>query len=192
MKKCNGCGVTVDDHFQVGDVCPVCHKRWNSEHAVKIDSDNSRFRSRKFFWMILGSVFLLGTAYSLIKDSRYETIAAGYAEQWLLLETDSLNGCVDDILTYDVEIRRKLFFMTTNDYLKTVNRSDVDTKMKLIEFTPVIDSVYHARWEFFDVSRKFHPYGLYLKIVEIANNKATPQRLRNAAETAICKMEKPE
>jgi len=192
MKKCNGCGVTVDDHFQVGDVCPACLKRWDSEHAVKIDSDNSHFPSGKIFRIVLGSIFLLGISYSLIEDYRYEKIASGYAEQWLLFDADSLHHTVEDILEHNVEIRRKLFFMTTKDYLKILNRSDGDAKIKMIEFMPAIDSVYHTRWEFFNVSRKFHQYGLYLKIVEIANNNETPQRLRNAAETAICKMDKPE
>ena len=158
MKKCNGCGVTVDDHFQVGDVCPACHKRWNSEHAVKIYSDNSRFRSGKFLGMILGSVFLLGISYSLIADYRYEKIAAGYAKQWLLLETDSLNGCVDDILTYDVEIRRKLFYMTTKHYLGRLNKSDGETMIGLIGYTTVIDSVYHSRWEVYNLGRELYRY----------------------------------
>jgi hypothetical protein len=192
MKKCKGCEVTVDDHFQVGDICPACHKRWSSEHVVKLYSDGFRFPSGKFFWIILGSVFLLGTSHSLIADYHYGKIANGYAKQWFLLETDSLNSVADDILLYNEEIRRKLFYMTTKHYLTTLNKSNVETMIELIVFVPVIDSAYHSRWEFFNVSRKFHPYGLYLKIDEIANNIETPQRLRLAAETAICKMKKSE
>ena len=144
----------------------------------------------KFFWLILGCFFLLGTLYSLKKDFRYEKIAAGYVEQWMKLDTDSLSSSVEDVLKYNDVIRRKLFFMTTNDYLKILNQSEEKDKIKMIEFSPVIDSIYHSRWEIFNLSRTFHQYGLYLKILETANDDESSQQLRHAAETAVCKMKK--
>jgi len=133
----------------------------------------------------------LGTLYSFIKDERYEKIAAGYAAQWLQLEADSLNRVADDILEYNVEIRRKLFYMTTKHYLKILNKSDVETMTELVAFAPVIDSVYHSRWVVYNLGRPVYSYGLYLKIVEMANDDNAPPELRQTAVKAAQKIGKP-
>ena len=67
------------------------------------------------------------------------------------LETESLDACADEILVYGVETRRKLFYMTTKHYLKRLNESDDEAMIGLIEFAPVIDSVYHAHWEVYNL-----------------------------------------
>ena len=191
MKKCNGCGITVDDHFQAGDICPGCHKNWDGEYVIKPPSGKSNFLSKYFFWIVVAVFFFLGTLYSFIKDERYEKIAAGYAAQWLQLEADSLDRVADEILEYNVEIRRKLFYMTTKHYLKILNKSDVETMTGLIAFAPVIDSVYHSRWVVYNLGRPVYSYGLYLKIVEMANDDKAPPELRQTAVKAAQKIGKP-
>ena len=191
MKKCNGCEITVDNRFQAGDICPGCHKKWDGEYVIRPSSGKSNFLSKYFFWIVVASFFFLGTMYSLIKDERYEKIAAGYAAQWRQLEADSLNRVADDILEYNVEIRRKLFYMTTKHYLKILNKSDVETMTGLIAFAPVIDSVYHSRWVVYNLGRPVYSYGLYLKIVEMANDDKMPPELRQTAVKAAQKIGKP-
>ena len=191
MKKCNGCGITVDNQFKVGDICPGCNKKWGSEYVIKPHSEKSNFLSKYFFWIVVTGFFFLGTLYSLIKDRRYERIAADYAAQWLQLEADSLDRVADDILKYNVEIRRKLFYMTTKHYLKTLNKSDVETMTGLIAFAPVIDSVYHSRWVVYNLGRPIYSYGLYLKIVEMANDDIATLELKQTAIKAVRKIGKP-
>jgi hypothetical protein len=188
MKRCNGCGIKVDDHCKAGDICPGCHKHWNGEYVVQPQIEKSNFLFGNFIWIVLVVFFLLGTLYSLIKDYRYEKIAAGYTEQWMQLETDSLYRVVEDILTYNVEIRRKLFYMTTKQYLKTLNDADLETKIRLIQFTPAIDSIYHSRWPVYNLGRNIYSYGLYLKMVEISNDYKAPPELRQTAIEAVRKI----
>jgi len=188
MKKCYGCGITVDDHCQVGDVCPGCHKSWDSEYVVRPQSEKSNFLVGNYFWMFIAGIFISGTLYSLIKDYRYEKIAAEYTAQWLQLETDSLYRVADDIITYNVEIRRKLFYMTTKQYLKTMNGADPETMIQLIVFTPVIDSVYHSRWAVYNLGRSIYSYSLFLRMVEIANDSEASPELRQSATEAVRKI----
>ena len=191
MKKCNGCGITVDERFRTGDVCPGCNKRWGSEYVVRPSSGKSIFLVRHILWIVMAVFFIAGSLYTIFKDYRYEAIAAEYAAQWMRLETESLDACADEILVYDVETRRKLFYMTTKHYLKRLNESDDEAMIGLIEFAPVIDSVYHARWEVYNLGRTLYTYSLYLKIVALANDDEAPATLRQTAMAAAQKIGKP-
>jgi len=134
---------------------------------------------------------LYATFISFIKDYRYKHIAAGYSTQWLQLETDSIGVVIEDMLTYNANIRRKLFHMTTKHYLKALNHADTETMIQLITFTPVIDSVYHSCWKDFNLGRTCYSYSLYKRIVKIAKNKNTPPELRQTAIEAVRKIGKP-
>ena len=191
MKQCKVCGITIDDHSQADDICPGCQNSCDSNEVVRPQSEKFPFLIGRFLliFIVLGLLYI--TFLSFIKDYRYKRIAAGYSVQWLQLETDAIGVVVEDMLNYKPNIRRKLFHMTTKHYLKALNHADTETKIQLIEFTPVIDSVYHSHWEDYNLGRTFYSYSLFKRIVNIAKNKNTPPELRQTAIEAVRKIGKP-